>query len=92
MPDQAYKSEELTSGDVKPHSVSKRQGDLQSLGHVRGESVEANNPADEVSGATGTRCGGPIEETPSGDPVAHSPRASSIGNSGIPMGYKCWPV
>ena len=43
-----------------------------------GESVEANNPADEVSGATGTRCGVPVEGFPSGDSVAHSPRVSSL--------------
>ena len=40
--------------------------------------MEANNPADEVSGATGTRCGVPVEGFPSGDSVAHSPRVSSL--------------
>ena len=40
VPRQAYKSEELTSGDVKPHSASKREGDLQSSKHDRGESVD----------------------------------------------------
>jgi hypothetical protein len=58
------------------------QVNLSGLKRDRGESVEANNPADEVSGATGTRCGVPVEGFPSGDSVAHSPRVSSLRTAG----------
>ena len=81
---QAHESEGLTSEDVKPHSASQREEDLQSSKHDRGESVEPHKPIDEVSGATGTRCCAPVEGIPSGVFVAHSPRSSNFGNTGIP--------
>ena len=85
---QTYNSGRLLApGGGKPHWDTSMnmsgQGDLSGLKRDRGESVEANNPADEVSGATGTRCGVPVEEILSGVSVAHSPRVSDLGNSRI---------
>ena len=45
--------------------------------------MERTKPIDEVSGATGTRCGVPLEGSSQGFPVAYSPRVSDFGNSEI---------
>jgi len=84
---QTYNSGRLLApGGGKPHwdmsTDMSGQVNLSDLKRDRGESVEANNPADEVSGATGTRCGVPVEGFPSGDSVAHSPRVSSLRTAG----------
>ena len=62
---QTYNSGRLLApGGGKPHWDSSMdmsgQGNLSDPKRDLGESVEANNPADEVSGATGTRCGVPV--------------------------------
>ena len=66
VPGPAYESEGLTSGDVKPHLASKREEDLQSSKYDRGETVDPNKATDEVSEATGTRCGVPVYSSPYG--------------------------